>query len=180
MAAVSKNPHEPIIVLSGPSFSGPGTIKSEACVRELVRAAKSSNLHLLELKTWHPVASANLFMNFVQNELPTKLDLTDGQDISVFCGNDEICREIDKQLSNTANMSAYRWRLFGYDGIKDNAGTYILDTCRYASGTIDQKTEELGVQAANVLIDKYRGINSVRRRKIVVEPELVTFSHQTS
>lgn len=180
IAAQSTNPQEPIIVLKGPSFSGPGTLRSDACIRELVKAGKLDNMHFLELVTWNPSDSASLFMDFVSNELPRKAQLTDSQDISVFCGNDEICRQIDRLLSNTNTIPAYKWKLFGYDGIKDNSGTYVLESCRYVLATIDQKIEALGIQTANILIDKYRGINNVRRRKSVVPPELITFDAKHS
>lgn len=94
--------------------------------------------------------------------------------IVISCGTDRILIQLWTLLYNEKyNLVRDRIVLIGLDGIRDFRGELIISLSMNAFGTIDTKPTEIGIQAAQIVLDEYSGNLAALEFEHLVEPEFV-------
>ncbi|MGH6648284.1 sugar ABC transporter substrate-binding protein [Aquabacterium sp.] len=160
---------ELFVVLSGPSMSAPGRARAQAVLTALRRSVVTPSIHEVAITSWNPDEVCGVF----QSEIAPLLAVDRPR--SMFCANDEICRMLSNELYTNLDRYGKRWRLYGYDGLRDSSGTLLVRNLPYVVATVDQKVGEIGAIAARFVDEHYRRINNEKRRRVILEPTLIRF-----
>jgi hypothetical protein len=159
------------LVLGGPAFSPPATIRNLYLLNELLSFG-GDRLYCGDLDSWDEEAAIRCF-----KELAERLDARPSQDagnIVVFCGNDRNCSAIGRFLKdNSSGLVPDRYELIGYDGVRDSGGTLFVADVDCCSATVDTGPRSQGRSAAGFVLDGYDGRPDAHRKNAIIAPRLL-------
>jgi len=121
----------------------------------------------ISLKSWNAADATDAIFKAIK-----KVSNACSGKIIISCGTDRILIQLWTLLYNEKfNPLRDRIMLIGFDGIRDFRGELMIGLSMNAIGTIDTKPTEIGMQAAQVILDEYAGNLAALAAPHLIEPE---------
>lgn len=121
----------------------------------------------IRLQSWDSKIASSLILTQIH-----RISLSTTGSIIVSCGTDRILIQLWTALFNDDyNNIRDRIKLIGFDGIRDFRGELIVNLCVNAVGTIDTKPLEIGIHAAQLILDEASGNLQIESGEVQIHPQ---------